>query len=85
MMNGIMLALSISGIDLKAFALTTYFQKDEKNLIISLDANKTDNVLLVESNKPFKLKEYKDIIQIAQTEIAEIYQKFKRVLIKKLT
>jgi hypothetical protein len=85
MMNGIMLALGVSGIDLKAFALTTYFEKGDTNVLVSLDANKTENVLLVESSKPMKVKEYKEILQMAQVEIGQIFKKFKKVLTKKLS
>jgi hypothetical protein len=84
MMNGIMLALSISGIDLKAFALTTYIERGDNNVLVSLDANKTENVLLIETNSPMKIKDYKEVIQVAQVEIGQLFSKFKRVLVKKL-
>jgi hypothetical protein len=85
MMNGIMLALGISGIDLKAFALTTYFEKNDTNIIVSLDANKSEDILLLESDKPLKIKEYKELLQMAQVDIGQIFNSFKKVLIKKLS
>jgi hypothetical protein len=84
MMNAIMLSLSISGIDLKAFALTTYFQDGGDNILVSLDAHKTDNILLIESSKPLKKKQYMEYIESAQNEITGIFDKFKKHLSKKL-
>jgi hypothetical protein len=80
MFNGVMLALSISGIDLKTFALTTYFD----DLIISLDANRPENILLIEAVSPRKATEIRDLIENAQTEIRKLFDKFKRVLMKKI-
>jgi len=79
-----MLALSISGIDLKTFALTSCFIEGEKTVTISLDSNKPDNILLIDSNTPLKFNEYMEYITLAQVEINELYKKFKQVFIKKL-
>ena len=84
-LNGLMFALSISGIDLKTFALTTSFNLRETDLLISLDANKPDNILLVESSIPLKLEVYRHYIQTAKEEVKELYNKFKKVLLKKLS
>lgn len=80
MFNGVMLALSLSGIDLKTLALTTF----EDDMIISLDANRPDNILLIESDKPRKAMDLKDSIESAQIEIKKFFDKFKRVLMKKI-
>jgi hypothetical protein len=80
MFNGVMLTLSLSGIDLKTFALTTYFD----DLIISLDANRPDNILLIESEKPRKTRELREAIESAQLEIKNLFDKFKRVLMRKI-
>ena len=79
-----MLALSLSGIDLKTFALTTGFNEDHSNLLISLDANKPDNILLLESSKPVKIEVYKEFIQNAKNEVNDLYKRFKTVLLKRL-
>jgi len=79
-----MLALSISGIDLKTFALTCCIKENGKAVTISLDSNKPDNILLIDSITPLKFKEYIEYIQLAQMEITDLYKKFKQVLIKKL-
>jgi hypothetical protein len=79
-----MLALCISGIDLKTFALTSCFTQDKKNVIISLDANKTENILLIEASVPLKIEEYKNYITKAQDDTSILYQKFKKFLIKRL-
>jgi hypothetical protein len=79
-----MLALSISGIDLKTFALTSCFIEDEKTVTISLDSNKPDNILLIDSSTPLKFNEYMEYLALAQAEITELYKKFKQVFIKKL-
>jgi hypothetical protein len=84
-LNGLMFALSISGIDLKTFALTTSFNLRETDLLISLDANKPNNILLVESSIPLKLEVYRHYIQTAKEEVKELYNKFKKVLLKKLS
>ena len=84
-LNGLMFALSISGIDLKTFALTTSFNLRETDLLISLDANKPDNILLLESSIPLKLEVYRHYIQTAKEEVKELYNKFKKVLLKKLS
>lgn len=79
-----MLALSISGIDIETFALTSCFSENGRTINITLDSNKPDNILLIDSNVPLKLNEYMEYIEIAQNEITELYKKFKQVLIKKL-
>ena len=83
-LNGIMLTLSLSGIDLKTFALTTSFILRQTNLIISLDANKPENILMLESNSSLDLEVYKHYFQSAKDEIVELYNRFKKVLYKKL-
>jgi hypothetical protein len=79
-----MLTLSLSGIDLKTFALTTSFNLRQTNLVISLDANKPDNILLLESNAPLDFEVYRHYIQTSKEEIVELFNRFKKVLYKKL-
>jgi hypothetical protein len=83
-LNGIMLTLSLSGIDLKTFALTTSFNLRQTNLIISLDSNKPENILMLESNTPLDFEVYRHYIKTAKDEIVELYKRFKKVLYKKL-
>ncbi len=80
-----MLALSLSGIDLKSFALTTSFNLRESNLLISLDANKPEKVLLLETDKPLKIEIYENYIKQAQEEVNELFGKFKKNILKKLS
>lgn len=80
-----MLGLTLSGIDLKSFALTTSFTLRETDLLISLDANKPDNVLLLETDKPLKIEVYEKYIKQAQDEINELFTKFKKNILKKLS
>jgi hypothetical protein len=79
-----MLALSLSGIDLKTFALTSSFIHNEKNISISLDANKMENILLIESSVALKIDDHIKYINEATKIISELYKKFKTVLLKKL-
>lgn len=83
-LNGIMLALSISGIDLKTFSLSTSFYENDTTLLISLDANKPDNILLIESSVPLKLKIYKEYLEKAKEEVTVLYKSFKKALLNKL-
>ena len=77
-----MLALSLSGIDLKTFALTTFFI--EKNLIISLDSNRVDNILMIETDIPIKLDDLKASIEKAKEQISSMYRRFQKVMMKKI-
>ena len=79
-----MFALSISGIDLKTFALTTGFNENNKNLIITLDANKTDKIIFLESENSFSLDEYNTYVEKSKEEISELFNRFKNVLLKKI-
>jgi hypothetical protein len=79
-----MFALSTSGVDLKTFALTTSFNLRETNLIISLDANKPDNILLLESSVPLHLDVYRHYIKTSKEEVVDLFNKFKKVLYRKL-
>jgi hypothetical protein len=83
-LNGIMLTLSISGIDLKTFSLSTSFYENDTNLLISLDANKPDNILLIETSVPLKLSVYKGYIEKAKEEVIVLYKSFKKALLNKL-
>jgi hypothetical protein len=79
-----MLTLAISGIDIKTFALSTSFLEDNKNVIITLDANKTENIIFIDSHLPINLKEYKYFLETAKEEIKGLFNRFKKVLIRKL-
>jgi len=79
-----MLALCISGIDLKTFALSSSFVDNNLEMIISLDANKPDNILLIESNMPLKLHLYQYYLGQSKSEVMDLYQKYKKVLLKRL-
>lgn len=79
-----MLALSISGLDLKTFALTSCFVDDEKNVIISLDANKKENIILIESNIPLTYNDYEEYINKSQTHVEKMHKRFQKILIEKL-
>lgn len=79
-----MLALSISGVDLKTFALTKASVEDKHNILYTLDANRPDNVLLVESNSPMKLELYRRYFEQSKEEVKCLYEKFKAVLFRKL-
>jgi len=81
-----MLALVLSGIDLKSFSLCTFFQDEAKSLelIISLDANNPENIMLIESNLPLKMEMYKKYLEKSKDQVMELYKRFKKVLLKKL-
>lgn len=79
-----MLALGISGIDLKTFALTTCFIEQEKNVIVTLNANTPENILLVEASSPMKINDYKIVIEKAKGDVVELFKHFKKALINKL-
>ena len=78
-----MLALSLSGIDLKTFALTTFFI--EKNLVISLDSNRVENILMLETDIPIKLDDIRQSIEKAQEEISNMYKRFQLIMMKKIS
>jgi len=78
--NGIMLALSLSGIDLKVLALTT----SEDNVLITFDANNLENILSLESEDPMSIEKYEMILKSATEEIVDMTKKFKMSLVKKL-
>lgn len=79
-----MLGLSISGIDLKLFALSTCFKKKEQSIIIALNVNSLDKIVLLESSSPLQLQEYNDYIVKAKETCADLFKKFKIALVKKL-
>jgi hypothetical protein len=80
-----MLALSISGIDLKTFAISSYFIEENKNILISLDANKKDNILLFESSHSLNLEDIDKYISLSQENVEQSYKRFQRILMEKLS
>jgi hypothetical protein len=80
-----MLCLSISGISIKVFSLSSYYlNQGDLNFILSLDANNLKNILSINSNKGLKIEEYKNIIAKLQEEIRVLYDGFKKIMMKKL-
>jgi hypothetical protein len=80
-----MFALSISGIDIKTFGLTTLCSDDDNsNLTICLDANNLDKILLLDSENALNLNEIKKYVEKAKQEILELFAKFKTILYKKI-
>ena len=80
-----MLCLSISGISIKVFSLSSYYiNQADLNFILSLDANNLKNILAINSNKGLKIEEYKNIIAKLQEEIRVLYDGFKKIMMKKL-
>lgn len=67
-------------------ALTTYFgdKEDKIDLLVSLDANKPNNILLLESSFPMQINKYKAYLEKSKEEIIDLYAKIKKVLLKKL-
>ena len=83
--NGIMLCLSISGISLKIFSLSSFYQNPANlNFILSLDANNVKNILAINSNKSLKVEEYKEIIGKLELQITNLYDEYKKIMMKKL-
>lgn len=97
--NGLMVALCLSGIDLKALALSKGFiDSNERSVLVSLDANTEDdindtenelpkrkaNVLLIESNFPMQIDAYKTFIESTQKTNKDFYHNLKLLLYKKL-
>lgn len=78
--NAVMLALCLSGIDLKAMAISVY----SNGVLVILDANDTTKVLLLDSNEPKTLEEFDNTVSNATKEVEDIYLKIKQVLYKKL-
>jgi len=83
--NGIMLALNLSGLDLKVFALTTKYTCNNNNILITFDAINTENILFFDSDEPLSIQNYENIISNSSEEIKEFYIKFKKLLVKKLS
>ena len=80
-----MLCLSISGISIKIFSLSSYYiNQANLRVILSLDANNLKNILAINSNKSLKIEEYKNIIAKLQEEIRVLYDEFKKIMMKKL-
>ena len=88
--NGIMLALNLSGIDLKVFALTTKLTLNSlnsvgvNNILITYDANNTENILFLDSEEPLSIEEGESVLQKGAEDIQKFYKKCKLFLIKKL-
>lgn len=81
-----MLCLALSGISLKIFSLSSFYYNASCNLrlIASFDANSLKEILSINSNKPLKKVEYKNIIGKLQEEVRELYDEYKKILLKKI-
>ena len=82
--NGILLAMCLSGIDMKAMALTKGFHSDGKSLIVSLDANDDSQLLYVDSNIPLKMEDYEQFVEYTKKSNEAMYKRIKMILYKKL-
>lgn len=84
--NGIMLCLALSGISIKIFSLSSYYLNAACNLkmILSFDANNLKEILNINTNKPLKKEEYKNIILKSQEEVRELYDFYRKILMKKV-
>ena len=77
-----MLAFNLSGIDLKTFALSTYFIKDTIECLICLDTNNFNNIIMIESNQSIQIDDYKLFYVEGKKEVSHLLEKFKSLLIK---
>lgn len=81
--NGIMLALCLSGIDLKAMVLSKGFNDNSgRSLLISLDANNGDNIMNLDSNFAFTNEELEMYLNKTKQSNEDVYKKIKKVLYK---
>lgn len=83
--NGISFALCLSGIDMKALALSKAFNLNgSKRALVTLDANDGDRILLIENNMPLEMNEYDKLILNAKKENELLYNQIKNILFNKL-
>ena len=79
-----MLFLALSGISIKIFALISFYLSCNLKIILSFDANNTKEILTINSNKPLMKEELMNIIVKSQEEVRELYDEFKKILLKKV-
>jgi len=84
--NGIMLCLALSGISIKIFSLSSYYFNATCNLriILSFDAHNLKEILSINTNKPLKKEEYKSIITKSQEEVRELFDYYRKIMVKKV-
>lgn len=79
-----MLCLSLSGISLKIFSLSSYKINEDNNIIVSLDANNLKNILNFNTEKALKIMEYKQLLDTLGEDIRILYDEFKKIMMRKL-
>lgn len=81
-----MLCLALSGISIKIFSLSSYYLNAACNLriILSFDAHNLKEILNINTNKPLKKEEYKNIITKSQEEVRELFDYFRKIMVKKV-
>ena len=82
--NGILLAMCLSGIDMKAMALSKGYRFNDKSIIITLDANDDSQLLFVDSNVPLLIEDYDKFVESTKKSNEEVYKKIKMILYKQL-
>lgn len=95
--NSTMVALSLSGIDLKCFALGTIIKLDRRNnnsmeiekennssdiYLVIADICNTNNILNIESNNPIEIDELENMIKVIDEQITEESDLCKRKMLK---
>lgn len=87
LMNGIMLALTLSGIDLLSVAISVVIpiENTESQLqnqcLITKDANSKHKLLSIESLHPIKRSEFNSLLEKSTDLIDDQYKQFKRLVL----
>ncbi len=81
-----MLCLALSGISIKIFSLSSYYLNAACNLriILSFDAHNLKEILSINTNKPLKKEEYKNILTKSQEEVRELFDYYRKIMVKKV-
>jgi len=84
--NAIMLCLALSGISIKIFSLSSYYLNIACNfkIILSFDAHNLKEILNINTNKPLKKEEYRNIITKSQEEVRELFDFYRKIMLKEV-